>query len=157
MHTTFEQRMDSGKKAEELFRLDIQLRGYEILETPPDVSFRPYDFKIKHTVSGKILTAEIKNDSVRSPNVAVEFQTSNRPSGIDSTEADLYWILNGGLWYVAHVDALRLWIEENSPQIRKNTKNSYGTYIYTVPKYIYQPYQKGEGQDFFILEPKLPA
>jgi len=126
---------DIGKAGEEVVAGFLEARGNTILEKAGNNYFPDYDLKIL-TKLGYELTFEVKTDTSKYANVAIEFKSRGKPSGIYSTKADMYAIYfeSEGAVYVADTGRLRLWILENSPAIKKNTYNDSETFLFLIPK-----------------------
>lgn len=128
-----------GKLGEEVVADFLEARGNTILEKAGNTYFPDYDLKIL-SKNGIEITFEVKTDTSAYANVAIEFKSRGKSSGIYSTKADMYVIYfeNENALYVADTGELRLWIAENSPAVKKNGNNDSQTYLYLIPKSLFK-------------------
>lgn len=99
---------------------------------------------------------EFKTDYTEHKNVAIEFKSRGKPSGINSTSSDIYAVVNihDKAVYSADVNELREYIKLTEPSIRMNRQNDSETYIYTIPKKDFiQHFQ----YDSFAGLPNIPS
>ena len=116
----------------------LESKGYELLEDNHD---NRYDLKMKHLTSGKITTIEIKEDIYcrRSGNVAVEFHSRGKPSGISTTQSDFYLeVLHldkvSRMYVIISVDKLKRLVETGRYGSVTGGDEGSGTRMYLVPK-----------------------
>lgn len=107
----FKSDLDFGKKAEEWVSLELQdalsKKGEPVL-----VKEKGHDIMI-------CLKVEVKSDRLtpRTGNVAVEIECSGQPSGLTSTDSDIWvWEIAGRRYWVK-VSDLREYIKEKHPPV----------------------------------------
>lgn len=77
-------------------------------------NFKPYDLKVIH--KSDTTTYEVKADRMthRTGNIVIEFECSNKPSGITTTEADfwVYFVDGTNTYYIIPTEHIRTLIKE---------------------------------------------
>lgn len=96
-------------------------------------------FDIQYTnKSGIIRTAEVKNDLMYNDtgNVAIEFQSRNKPSGISTSKADVWYYVLGDDIYVCPIGILRVYLIQHWDRYRRVKGGDDGTsLIALIPMY----------------------
>lgn len=138
--THFDRQNVIGTLGEDVVIDYMKSRGNTILERSQGY-FPDWDVKIKNQ-NGAIQTIEVKTDTSTYPNLAIEYKSRNKPSGIYSTKADIYIIYSEKerVLYAARTADLRLWIAEHAPLQKKNTVNDSETYLFIIPKKEFEEY-----------------
>lgn len=84
---TFCNDLQFGKKYE---KIALQYLVYDTVEFAPDKKFSDYDFVV--TNNDKTTKYEVKSDRLtyKTGNLAIEYECSDKPSGVSTTKADYY-------------------------------------------------------------------
>lgn len=110
-----------------------------VLENP-DMKLSDFDFSCVYTKKDvcKVITFEVKNDkmSERTGNFAIEFWNnySNIASGIESTKAEYYIIVDSQYYYMVRTDALKKYIEDNENIMKIKGGYENRASMYLIPK-----------------------
>ncbi|MFC3833082.1 MULTISPECIES: hypothetical protein [Deinococcus] len=142
-YNNFRKLLKEGEAGEDTVTQWFINRGNTVIDSARDKgNFKDWDLKIE-TPHGKELTIEIKTDKSISNNLAIEFSSRGKDSGIVSTKADVYLIyfVNDSTLYAMRSDDLREWIKDNSPRVVKNKQNDSDTYLYLIPKDVFTSYE----------------
>lgn len=106
---TFDEDLANGICVEEkVAKLIIKNRGYERLEVPPACKGYDLEFRQDDKVTYKI---EVKHDLMFSTtgNVAVEFRSRGKDSGISTSTADWWcYVLNEEFWFIKTSELIKL-------------------------------------------------
>ncbi|GHF91371.1 hypothetical protein [Deinococcus ficus] len=157
----FLEQYKKGKIGEEIYKRLLNDKGLIIIESAE--GYQPlYDIKYYNN-NGKVIRTEVKTDYSITDNVAIEYKSRGRTSGIESTKADYFAVVNiyDNLIYIASTKSLRSYIKEyrSSISIRQNKQNNSDTWIYLIPKHEfhevflvipYSPY--GAGKEYLDCE-----
>ena len=103
----FNRDLEIGQTVEKEFSAILKSGGATEIEENND-----YRYDISCNISGKIKLFEVKFDqqTITSPNLAIEFESRGKPSGIATSEAD-YWVYKiffEGRWVFALIKAAKL-------------------------------------------------
>lgn len=112
---------------------DIELsEGYQ-----PD-----YDIKCLDKCNS-IVTIEVKTCMSSYPNIAIEFNSRGKPSGIYSTKADIFAVYRekSDIVYFGDTNKIREYIQCNDIETRENRQNDTNTKIYIIPEFQW-PFEK---------------
>jgi len=127
--------LEKGKVGEFRFIDLIHHYGYDIVNIPTG-KFKDYDNQYKD--KNGIKTAEIKTCFKKSFSLPIEFESHGESSGIETTKANLFFILaeKEDAFYYADTTELRYWLVNNLDKIsiRKNMENDGETWILLVSK-----------------------
>jgi hypothetical protein len=109
-HYNFDKDLAQSQKDFELVRKFLLTKGASDIEENHDKRF-----DIKFTLQ-KEFTIEIKHDYMyhKTGNVAIEFESRGKPSGISTSTASLWGYILGKEFYVINTNALRKFLKENS-------------------------------------------
>jgi hypothetical protein len=108
---TWKDDLEMGEKYQKVL---LDILAYDTYEMAQG-NFKPYDLKIMH--NSDTITFEVKADrqTNRTGNMVIEFECSNKPSGITTTEADYwaYFVDGTQTYFLIPTDYIRDAIKEN--------------------------------------------
>lgn len=108
--------------------------GYEGVELSE--GYQP-DYDIKYIdKDNSISTIEVKTCMSHYPNIAIEFHSRRKPSGIYSTKADIFAVYrkNSDIIYFGSTRKIIEYIQNNDIEIKYNGRNNTNTKIYIIPE-----------------------
>lgn len=87
-----------------------------------------YDIQYNNKI-GQLRTAEIKNDLMYKDtgNVAIEFQSRDKPSGISTSLADIWYYVLGDAIYMARTGHIRVYLVQHWDRFKRVSGGDKGT------------------------------
>lgn len=134
--------LEYGKNGEKLAKTFFT--EYDEIVDAPNGKFSEWDFYVRY--GDKKVYYECKKDSytTRTNNILIEFECSDKASGISVTTADYYIYLVEGekVYYIIPVDVLKSMIEDK--KYHKKQKGGYRwlAHFYLFKRELFEDYKK---------------
>jgi hypothetical protein len=133
-YNNFNDTMKIGSIGETRIVEMLNFIGYEGVELSE--GYQP-DYDIKYIdKDNSISTIEVKTCMSHYPNIAIEFQSRGKPSGIYSTKADIFAVYRSisDVVYFGDTNKILEYIQSNDIKVRCNKRNNTDTKIYIIPE-----------------------
>jgi hypothetical protein len=118
-HYNFRKDLQESEKSVEKVREYLKSLNYTHITSNDDGR---YDLKYR-THEGKVLTAEVKNDLMykTTNNVAIEFQSRGKPSGISTSQADVWFYVLDDNIYECSTGKIRVYLIQHWDRFKRVT------------------------------------
>jgi hypothetical protein len=116
-HYSFRKDLKDSERSVEMVREHLKSMNYTHITSNDDGR---YDLQYR-IHEGKILRTEVKNDLMyeATGNVAIEFQSRGKPSGISTSQADVWHYVLGDKIYTCDTGRIRVYLIQHWDRFRR--------------------------------------